>query len=337
MNAKSTKPIEYWLLSCVTLVFIMVIVGGITRLTNSGLSMVEWRPLMGTLPPLVKAEWERVFELYKSSPEYAKKHFWMEIGDFKRIFFWEWFHRFIGRLIGLAYGLPLLWFWFKKQIPEGYKFKLLIPFILGGLQGLMGWYMVKSGLVDVPEVSHFRLSAHLSLAFLIIAVLTWLYVSIRSIQNYGNRILFHHGWGVFAVLVTTIVWGAFTAGLDAGMIYNDSFPKMGEDWIPSTLNSVDTFWIGIIQKHEGVQFLHRWLAISSAVLILSLWVHAVIKHNTFPALHALAFMVLMQFSLGLGTLFSQVAVPVAALHQAGGLITFVIFVICLKQLKPNLR
>jgi len=335
MSERSNTIIATWLFGVCGLVFMMVVVGGLTRLTNSGLSMVEWRPLMGALPPMSDIEWERVYALYKNSPEFEKKHFWMEIGDFKQIFFWEWSHRLLGRLVGVVYALPLIFFWIKNMIPKGYTLKLLVPFILGGLQGLMGWYMVMSGLVDHPEVSHFRLAAHLLLAFLIIAVLLWLGLSIRSVKRHSDPVLFRHGVVAFILLCCTILWGAFTAGLDAGLIYNDTFPKMGNHWLPDILTR-EGFSLSLFSgNHETVQFLHRWLAIGSALALLSLWFHGVLRKNAFPALHLLAVMVFVQFSLGLATLYSGVDLHLAAMHQSGGLIPFVLTIICLKILQSE--
>ena len=334
MNKQISYSISNWLFITCAMVFCMVIVGGLTRLTNSGLSMVEWRPLIGTLPPLNDAEWERVFALYKSSPEYTKKHFWMNISDFKQIFFWEWFHRFLGRMVGLVYALPLVFFWTRNLIPNGYKRKLIIPLVLGGLQGLMGWYMVKSGLVERPDVSHFRLAAHLSLAFVIMAVLLWLALSLRPIKQHPHALLFKHGLIAAVFLATTIVWGAFTAGLDAGMIYNDVFPKMGQTWLPEIMIREGFSFSLLSENHASVQFMHRWLAIGSGLAVLSLWFHGLMKKHTFFTLHLLAAMVLVQFILGLATLYSSVALPLAAMHQSGGLLLFIFTVISLKKLKP---
>jgi len=180
------KQISNWLFFTAFMVFCMAVIGAVTRLTESGLSMVEWRPLIGTLPPLSEAEWMRVFELYRETPEYKAKNAGMTLDEFKNIFFWEWFHRLWGRLIGVVYALPLFYFWVKKQIPQRYGWKLLIGLLLGGSQAVMGWYMVESGLVDRPAVSHFRLAAHLSLAALIFGYL---------------------------LIAITILWGAFVAGL----------------------------------------------------------------------------------------------------------------------------
>lgn len=332
MNDKS-QIIARWLYTCAGLVMVMIVVGAITRLTNSGLSMVEWRPLMGTLPPLNDAEWMRVFDLYKDSPQYQKVHFWMGMDDFKMIFFWEWFHRLLGRLIGLAYGLPLLFFWIKGWIPKGFHLKLFGMLVLGGLQGLMGWYMVKSGLVDHPEVSHYRLAAHLGLAFIILFFLTRLGLSLSPPAPRPHRGLLVHGWAALGILALTMIWGAYTAGLDAGLIYNDSFPKMGGQWVPHDALTHTPLWTAFFETHGGVQFVHRWLAIATLLTFAALWWRAYRAQHTYPAIHALGAMVLLQFTLGLATLFTHVALPIAVAHQAGAAILLIILSVNLKILQ----
>jgi len=309
-----------WLYACCALVFTMVIVGAITRLTDSGLSMVEWRPLLGFLPPMHHDEWDRVYELYKASPEFQKKHFWMDLHDFKQIFFWEWFHRFLGRCIGLVFALPLLWFAITKKIPSGYGLKFFGLLLLGGCQGLMGWYMVKSGLVDEPYVSHYRLAAHLSLAFLVFSLLLWCALSIRATYGKGIAKLYTHTWAVLGCLIVTIFWGAYVAGLDAGLVYN-TWPLMGDKLIPHELNSISS----ILFEPVSVQFTHRWIAIVTAVIVLSFaWR---IKSK------ALAGMMALQVILGITTLLSMVAIPLAAAHQAGAFILLGLLVYWLHRLR----
>ncbi len=329
------RAIVTWLYSCCALVMMIVIVGAITRLTNSGLSMVEWRPVMGFLPPLDDAEWKRVFDLYKASPEYQKKHFWMGMDDFKQIFFWEWFHRVLGRMIGLVFVLPLLWFAVTKKVPKGYGLKFIGLLILGGLQGLMGWYMVKSGLVDEPYVSHYRLAAHLSLAFLVFSLLLWCALSLRASYGKGIQVLYTHTWIVLGLLIITIFWGAYVAGLDAGLVYNESFPKMGGQWIPPDINQYKPFWINFFETPSGVQFIHRWLAIITVFAVLTLYLHAFKRGIYHWFNHALCFMVLVQFSLGLATLLSDVYIPVAVLHQAGALVLLGLLVLNMRIYKPS--
>lgn len=317
------KQIANWLFFTAFMVFSMAVIGAITRLTESGLSMVEWRPLIGALPPLSEAEWQRVFALYQETPEYQKKNFGMELDEFKTIFFWEWFHRLWGRLIGIVYALPLLYFWIRKKIPEGYKPKLLIGLFLGGAQGVMGWYMVESGLVDRPSVSHFRLASHLSLAYIIFCYLLWLAFDLRS--NKATNAIFcikRHGWISFALLTLTVIWGAFVAGLDAGLVYN-SWPKMGPYWIPPELAS----FTNILNEPVSVQFVHRWIAIVTMILILSF----ACRIKNFP----LAGMVFLQVGLGIATLLSQVNISLAAFHQAGAFVLAGLLIHALHSLRRS--
>lgn len=331
----STKPLSVWLFACAGMVALMMIVGAITRLTESGLSMVEWRPLIGALPPLNEAEWLRVFDLYQQSPQYQKVHFWMEMSDFKRIFFWEWFHRLLGRTVGMVYALPLIWFWVRGMIPQGYKLKLLGMLILGGLQGLMGWYMVQSGLVDIPAVSHYRLAAHLSLAMVLFVFLLWLGLSISGARKTTDPILYRHAKITFGFVCVTILWGAFTAGLDAGLVYNDSFPMMGGKLIPPDLWFQNPAWINLFANPVGVQFTHRWIAIITALVVLSLFAHAMKRDAASHIFHALAFVVLIQVGLGISTLLSGVVLPLAVMHQAGAITLLGLLSICLYRLRPG--
>ena len=315
------KSISNWLFFVAAMVLAMAVIGAITRLTGSGLSMVEWRPLIGTLPPLNEAEWQRVFNLYRQSPEYIHKNFGLEMSEFKNIFFWEWFHRLWGRLIGVAYALPYLYFLIRKKIPSGFKFKLFIVLVLGGLQGLMGWYMVKSGLVDRPSVSHFRLAAHLSLAFIIYGYLIWLALDIRNLKALnGTFCQKRHGWITFSCIGITVVWGAYVAGLDAGLVYNN-WPKMGAHWFPPELNS----FLSIFTDPVAVQFTHRWFAMLTAFFVLSF----AFRVRSF----ALAGVVILQVILGIATLLTQVHIHVAATHQFGAFILVGLMVYHLHRLR----
>ena len=330
-----SHPLTIWLFFCAFMVFAMMLIGAITRLTESGLSMVEWRPLIGSLPPLSEAEWQRVFALYQESPEYQQKNFWMGIDDFKTIFFWEWFHRLWGRLIGIAFALPLIFFWVKKMVPSGYHLKLFGLLILGGLQGLMGWYMVQSGLVDLPAVSHYRLASHLSLAFIILGALLWLAFDFAGMKRQtSDAKLKIHAVLTLCVLGITIVWGAFTAGLDGGLIYN-SWPMMGEHWIPAEITTQNSLQAKL-NNPAGVQFVHRWLAIIAALVIFSLVAHSLIKNQTNTWVMALGFITILQVGLGIATLISGVNIVLATLHQAGAALLFAsligyIFVITPRQ------
>ncbi len=301
------KNVQNWLFFTAAMVFAMAVIGAITRLTESGLSMVEWKPLIGAVPPLSATEWERVFGLYKQTPEFIRKNSWMELADFKHIFFWEWLHRLWGRIIGLAFALPLAWFWIKRQIPAGYKGKFLATLALGGSQGFLGWFMVKSGLVDRPDVSHFRLAAHLLLAFAIYCVLLWLAFSLKPKNGGGTFCQKRHGWIAFALLTATITWGAFTAGLDGGMVYN-TWPMMNAYWMPPEVTGL----FSILHDPAAVQFFHRWVAIAAFIAVVSFgW-----RMKNFPLMG----MIFGQVGLGIATVLSQVSIPFAALHQAGAMI-----------------
>lgn len=307
---KTTHKIVLWLYACCFMVFAMAVIGAITRLTESGLSITEWRPVTGALPPLNEEAWQHAYDLYRQSPEFAHKHHWMALADFKAIFFWEWLHRLWGRLIGLVYALPLLWFFVRKQIPAGYGLKFLGVLALGGLQGFVGWWMVKSGLVDRPDVSHFRLAAHLGLALVIFSAMYWLALDLR--KPFHDRLkkpprVFYYALFCLALLAATIIWGAFVAGLDAGKIYN-SFPLMNHSLTPDPPFSPAQ----IIHDHGWIQFAHRWLAILTGACLLILAFITKDKH--------LGGMVFVQIGLGIATLLLVVAIALAALHQAGAII-----------------
>ncbi len=318
---QKTTPLAVWLFITAFMVFGMAVIGAITRLTESGLSIAEWKPLMGAIPPLNEAEWTRVFNLYKETPEFLHKHHWMELADFKRIFFWEWLHRLWGRLIGLVFALPLTWFWIKGQIPPGYKTKFLGLLLLGGLQGFVGWFMVKSGLIDRPSVSHFRLAAHLTLALILYGFLLW--TGFRLLQRPRIESCFcklRHGWVALGFVAVTVIWGAFTAGLDGGMVYN-TWPKMNAYWMPPEVTGL----FSVLHDPAAVQFVHRWLAVTTAVFVL--WFAARVKNPWIAA------MVFVQVGLGISTLMSQVDIHLAAAHQAGAMILIALILSQLERMK----
>jgi cytochrome c oxidase assembly protein subunit 15 len=310
-----SKSFTYWLFSIAFMVFTMAIIGAITRLTESGLSMVEWKPLIGAIPPLSETEWERVFGLYKQTPEFMHKHSWMELEDFKKIFFWEWLHRLWGRLIGLVFAIPMIWFWVRGMIPQGYKSHLVGLFILGGMQGVMGWVMVMSGLVDRPDVSHFRLAAHLVLALIIFAWALWLAFDFTDKKPSEHTSFCHkrHGWISLALITITIIWGAFVAGLDGGLLYN-TWPMMDHHWMPPEVTGL----YSIAHDPGATQFFHRWIAIVAGIVTLAFaW-----RVKNFP----IAGMVFLQIALGIGTVMSQVNIPMAAMHQAGAMVLLALLI-----------
>ena len=312
-----------WLLVCCGLVFAMVVLGGVTRLTGSGLSMAEWRPIMGTLPPLSDAEWQRVFEIYKETPEFQKVNSHMDVHDFKGIFWLEFLHRLLGRLLGLAFLLPLVYFVAQKYIAWRQLPWYVLMFALGGLQAVIGKFMVASGQVDAPQVSHYKLTAHLSAAFLVFALMFWRAQSLL----HGFRSARVHPWyrrtaALTALIAITIVSGGFVAGLDAGLIYN-TFPKMGDYWIPPGLLALEPAWRNVFDNLTTVQFDHRVLAITTFALVVVFWFRA--RMAQFPthsrlAAHALLAFATLQVVLGILTVVMAVPTALAVAHQGNALL-----------------
>jgi cytochrome c oxidase assembly protein subunit 15 len=309
--------ISAWLLLVAVLVFGMVVIGGITRLTESGLSMVRWEPVSGAIPPMNEREWQAEFDAYRSSPEYQKINQGMSLTQFKSIFFWEYVHRLLGRFIGLAFALPLLWFAWKRAIPRGYGWRLAGLLFLGGLQGVIGWWMVASGLVDRPEVSHIRLAVHLLLALLIFGLLIWTALDLRNLDRdpASNRagLPVVAAW-TLSLLGLQLMFGAYVAGLDAGYAFN-SWPKMGDDWFPQGTPMLTPFIANLVDNPIVVQFVHRWLAwaVAAAAILLS-W--SAWKRGMYLAATAVSAGVLFQIALGIATLLTGVELWVAVAHQA---------------------
>jgi cytochrome c oxidase assembly protein subunit 15 len=318
---KDNNKVIYWLLTGCLLIFIMVVVGGITRLTHSGLSISNYKLISGTIPPLNEVEWQEAFDLYKQYPEYQKinKHFTLE--DFKDIYFWEWLHRFIGRLLGVIFIIPFLYFLLKKQLSRSTIRKSIILLFLGGFQGFIGWYMVKSGLVDRPDVSHYRLALHLSIAFLTFAYALWVALDIKYPvkKSLGTGI---KRWIqlAFVLLVIQIVWGAFVAGLDAGFLHNH-WPLMSDGKLIHETVTIEQspVWRNFIEGKSGVQFVHRYLAYVVVIIIFILWIKTrkmSLTRLQNLGIQSLIYMVLIQFILGVFTLLYQVPVILGVLHQA---------------------
>ncbi len=334
----SDRLVATWLLICCALVFVMVVLGGVTRLTGSGLSMVDWRPLMGWLPPLTDIEWQRVFELYQSSPEFQKVNSHMDVHAFKSIFWLEYLHRLLGRTIGIVFLVPFIVFLAKGYIRKSEWAKYLLMFVLGGLQGVLGWYMVKSGLVDVPQVSQYRLTAHLVAAFAIYAYMFWVAMSLLFPSIGANK----HPWYPRALALTvltsvTIVSGGFVAGLKAGKIYN-TFPMMGEHWLPPGLLALEPAWRNFFDNMATVQLDHRILAITTLIATVSFWFfarRADVPGRMRPALTALLHTVLLQVILGITTLLLMVPIALGAAHQAVAMLLFTISLYILHSLKRN--
>jgi len=319
-----------WLFVCCALVFAMVVVGGVTRLTHSGLSIVEWQPIVGTLPPLSDVQWQETFAKYQQTPEYRLVNHGMSLAEFKGIFWWEYSHRLLGRLIGAVFLVPLLWFAAQRSIPQGYAWKLAGIFVLGGLQGAMGWYMVKSGLVDDPRVSPFRLTAHLGLALAIFAAMFWVGLTLVRPQRPAVSSPAQRSTRVWALWLAGLVFvmaltGGFVAGIRAGFAYN-TFPLMNGDVVPPEIFMIEPWWRNFFWNMATVQFDHRLLAWLLALLVPVLWW----KLRTTDGLpsrarfggHLLLAAVAAQIALGIATLLFVVPIPLAAAHQAGAVLVF---------------
>jgi cytochrome c oxidase assembly protein subunit 15 len=317
---KDNKKIIYWLLTGCTLIFIMVVVGGITRLTHSGLSISNYKLISGTLPPMNEAEWVTAFDLYKQYPEYQKINSGFSLEEFKDIYFWEWIHRVIGRFIGLVFLLPFLYFLLKKQLSKATLKKCVVLLMLGSFQGFLGWYMVKSGLVDNPDVSHYRLAMHLTTAFITFAYTLWvaldlIYPTIKEANKKLQGII----QIALGLLILQIIWGAFVAGLDAGWIHNH-WPLMNDgklihETVTLELNPV---WKNFVEGKSGVQFVHRYLAYIVVAIIAYIWFKTRSLRLTVPqknGVNILIGLVLLQFVLGVFTLLLQVPVWLGVLHQ----------------------
>ncbi|WP_339853442.1 COX15/CtaA family protein [uncultured Nisaea sp.] len=323
-NAATDRPVAIWLAGVAVMVFLMIVIGGITRLTESGLSMVEWRPLIGWLPPMSEPEWYRVFSLYQDSPEFQKVNTWMTIDDFKNIFFWEYLHRVWGRLIGIAFALPFLVLALTGRIRRALYPRLGLLFLLGAIQGGIGWWMVKSGLVDNPAVSQYRLAIHLSVALLILVTLIRTALGLVRTPAETSRTYRRHAIAVLHLIAITAVAGAFVAGLDAGLIYN-TFPLMNGHVVPPDYGFAQPFWINFFENPAAVQFNHRIIAMLTFASIVWLLIRAIrsteIAPRTRLAIHSLAGMSAIQVALGISTLLAQVPVALGAAHQGGAALT----------------
>lgn len=327
--SENDHAILRWLQVCLVLVFTMIILGGVTRLTDSGLSMVTWHPT-GMLPPLDTAQWLAEFELYKQYPEFQKLNSGMTLDGFKSIYWFEYSHRMLGRLIGLVFLLPFAYFALRKMIKPGLTPRLMIMFVLGGLQGLLGWYMVKSGLVSNPHVSQYRLSAHLLSAILIYGFILWTIFNLMTTVEY-RRLAESAvaGWrklslGLIILVLITIVSGGFVAGLKAGLIFN-TFPLMGGSLIPEGIGALSPWYLNPLENMVAVQFNHRWLAITTSIILI-IWYVRGRSHFEEPILQRsfkfVGMMVIIQLALGIATLLMQVPVLLGSLHQVGALLLF---------------
>jgi cytochrome c oxidase assembly protein subunit 15 len=321
------RLIAAWLFVCCGMVFAMVILGGVTRLTGSGLSMVEWDPIFGIIPPLDQATWNETFDLYKQSPEYLKINAGMDLAGFQRIYWFEFSHRLLGRLIGTVFLLPFLFFLLSGWVRRPLVPRLLGMFVIGGLQGLLGWYMVKSGLVDNPHVSQYRLTAHLGLAVAIYGYM--LYVALGlwfgTQRNPATPAGLRRATAALSGLVfITLLSGGFVAGLKAGFAYN-TFPLMNGSLVPESLLAQQPLWRNFFENAATVQFDHRVLAITVLLAIVALWLtgrRVALPGQARLGMHLLLAAGLLQVSLGISTLLLRVPTPLASMHQAGALVLF---------------
>jgi heme a synthase len=336
------RRLRMWLWSGAALTFVILVIGGITRLTQSGLSMVDWRPIMGVIPPLTEAQWLETFDNYRQYPEYQQLRRGMSLDEFKFIFFWEYIHRIAARLIGLVFLVPFVVFWLRGYFNRPLLKRLLVLFALGASQGLMGWLMVRSGLVDRPHVSHFRLAVHLSIAFAIFGMCVWLAAQLKtplrgaSLRPETRRVL---TWGLAVVgvlLGLQIFWGALVAGLKAGLYFN-TFPLMGGGLIPPGFVTMDPAWINFVENPITVQWVHRVLGtvLGVAALVFFWKARALPDLDTVSARYNLGLMglILTQYALGVLTLLYFVPVSLGVIHQATAMVIFGVWLLWLHRVR----
>lgn len=320
------RHLRMWLWAGAGLTATTLVVGGITRLTESGLSIVDWAPIVGTVPPLSDADWHNAFARYQQYPEYVKLRPDMTLSEFKFIYFWEYLHRMIGRLIGVIFLIPFLWFWIRGYFNGPLFRRVLVLFALGGLQGLMGWFMVRSGLVDRPSVSHYRLAAHLLLAITIFGTCVWfahdlLARSVHPIRSRNRKAMLRWLYGIGSILTIQIFWGALVAGLKAGYIY-DTFPLMDGRLVPPYAWAKDPLLINLVENHATVQWVHRILGTVLLIGIIAFSVKVWRAADLVPFRHwivSLVGLIALQYGLGITTLLTHVKIPIAVTHQATAL------------------
>lgn len=339
--SRADRAVAIWLFACCAAVLAMVVIGGITRLTESGLSIAVWQPLIGTIPPLTEADWTKLFAIYQQTSEYRLQNSWMTLADFKTIFWWEYIHRLWGRLIGVLFIVPLAIFAWRGMLRPGLGLKLLAIFALGGLQGAIGWWMVKSGLVDRTTVSPYRLTVHLGLAFVLFGLMFWMALKLvdrpaeaRPMPVASSRL----GWLVFAAICLTIAAGAFVAGNRAGLVYN-TFPLMDGRLVPADYAAMPSLLHNTFENPAAVQFHHRVLAISTLILVaLFRWR---LRQPEVPAAvllpaDALLAATVVQATTGIATLLLVVPIPLAAVHQGGSVVVFACALWTMYRMRPRL-
>ena len=338
-STTSQRPIAIWLFVCCIVIFAMVLLGGVTRLTGSGLSMVKWEPITGVLPPMNQVEWQEVFELYQHSPEYKKINSHFNLEEFKSIFWFEYSHRILGRLIGILFLIPMLFFIATRRVSRSLTPKLVVMFVLGGLQGLLGWYMVKSGLVSNPHVSQYRLTAHFGLAVLVYGYIFWvalgLFLKTESSSSPRDiKQVLGYSRIISLLVFITLLSGGFVAGLKAGFAYN-TFPLMNGQVIPDGIFRLEPLWANFFENIATVQFDHRVLATLLFCIVPIFWWHSN-RFDLTPRLrlgmNLLLGALLLQVTLGISTLLLHVPVPLASAHQGGALLLFTASLFVLQQL-----
>ncbi len=324
------RSVRNWLIVVAGMIFFMIVLGALTRLTESGLSMVEWKPVTGVLPPMSDAAWQEELQKYLSSPQGRTVNRDFTVGQFQQIFWLEFLHRLLGRVIGVVFALPLAWFWLRGKLSPRLKPRLLVMLVLGGLQGALGWAMVASGLVDRPSVSHYRLAAHLLLAVALYAYTIWLILELgdpaRRRDDPGTA---RKATGLIAFVPVVMTFGAFMAGLRAGWSHN-TFPTMSGYWIPPGLFDMQPWWINIFENGTTIQFIHRWLA-----KLLVLGVLALLIRARRPETYAAAAMALLQMSLGIATILTGVDITLAAMHQAGAVLLLTTLIVVRHRAIPS--
>ncbi len=334
------RAIGIWLLTGYVMVLVMVILGGITRLTQSGLSIVEWNVIMGTLPPLNEKEWQAAFDQYKQFPQFRILNAQMSLDTFKSIFFWEYLHRLWGRLIGLVFLVPFIIFVIRRQLTPSVRRQSLIAFLLGGIQGAMGWYMVKSGLIDVPQVSHFRLTLHLMLALAISGVLLWTALQVwkpaaRREKNALERLT----WWALGFVILQMAIGGLVAGLKAGYMYN-TYPWMGDTWLPDSAWMMPDTLQNIIENGVMVQFIHRWMAWVAVGAVVFAWIFSRRDPRDAPVRRMLFFTVvtvMVQMAVGILTVLYAVPVFLGVLHQAMAFAVFSLLIVAWYQTRYDVE
>ncbi len=339
LHAQRNRIMAMWLFIVAAMVFAMVVLGGVTRLSHSGLSMVEWRPLTGWLPPFDDVTWRQLFDKYQAFPEFKKKNADMMLSGFKGIFWLEFLHRLWGRVIGVVFFLPFVFFLGRGWVNRAMAVRFGIMFVVGGLQGVLGWYMVKSGLVDRPDVSQYRLAAHLTLALVIYAYLLWVGLGLWRNAEFTAARPELTGWaaGLVVLIFVTAFSGALVAGLDAGLVYN-TFPLMDGVLIPDGMFEMSPTYINLFENIMTVQFDHRVLAQTTFLAVVALWLYGRrlgAAGGLARALNGLALVIVLQVTLGILTLLLVVPITLAIAHQAGAVVLLGVAVWVLRESMPT--